>query len=95
LLEFSHDFLLENEFFSTLLSQTPTGSVSVGSDSWLAADFITGTSANGYSLDSIQLGMANASGSPTNFTVMLYSAFIRLYGLLCFGLLFGKKWHEP
>jgi hypothetical protein len=58
------------------LSQTPTGSVSVGSDSWLAADFITGTSANGYSLDSIQLGMANASGSPTNFTVMLYSAFI-------------------
>jgi hypothetical protein len=58
------------------LSQTSTGSSPVGSDSWLAASFITGTNASGYSLDSIQLGMADASDNPSNLTVMLYSAFI-------------------
>jgi hypothetical protein len=56
------------------LNSTATGSASVGSDSWLAAGFRTGTNVSGYLLDSIQLGMADASGNPTNFTVMLYSA---------------------
>jgi hypothetical protein len=56
------------------LSQTSTGSPSVGSDSWLAADFGTGNNASGYMLNSIQLGMAGASGNPSNFMVMLYSA---------------------
>ena len=56
------------------LSQTSTGSPSVGNDSWLAATFGTGNNAGGYSLDSIQLGMADASGTPSGFTVMLYSA---------------------
>ena len=32
--------------------------------------------AGGYSLDSIQLGMADASGTPSNFMVMLYTAYI-------------------
>jgi hypothetical protein len=58
------------------LSQTSTGSPSVGSDSWLAAPFITGPNASGYSLNSIQLGMADASGNPSGFTAMLYSAII-------------------
>ena len=56
------------------LSQASTGTPSVGSNSWLAAQIFTGTNALGYSLDSIQLGMADASGNPSNFTVMLYSA---------------------
>lgn len=56
------------------LSQTSTGSSSGGNDSWLAAPFGAGTNASGYSLDSIQLGMADASGSPSGFTVMLYSS---------------------
>jgi hypothetical protein len=58
-------------YFSNL-GQTSTGSLAVGSDSWLAALFITGTNSGGYTLDSIQLGMADASGNPGNFTVMLY-----------------------
>jgi hypothetical protein len=56
------------------LGQTSTGSVAVGSDSWLAEDFTTGTNVSGYSLNSIQLEMADASGNPTNFAAMLYSA---------------------
>jgi hypothetical protein len=45
----------------------------VGSDSWLAADFFTGTNASGYTLNSVQLAMTVASGTPSGFTVMLYS----------------------
>jgi len=56
------------------LGQTTTSSNLTGSDSWLAASFETGTNAGGYSLDSIQLAMANASGNPSGFTFMLYSA---------------------
>jgi len=58
-------------YFSNL-GQTSTGSLAVSSDSCLAALFITGTNSGGYTLDSIQLGMANALGNPGNFTVMLY-----------------------
>jgi hypothetical protein len=58
------------------LSQTPTSTLPVASDYWLAALFFTGTNSSGYMLDSIQLGMADASGNPTNFTAMIYSAFI-------------------
>ena len=56
------------------LSQTSTGSPSVGSDSWLAAGFYTGTDPSGYTLSSIQLAMTDASGNPNGFTVMLYTA---------------------
>jgi hypothetical protein len=55
------------------LGQTSTGSDAVGSNSWLAAWFETGSNANGYVLNSIQLGMADASGNPSDFTVMLYT----------------------
>ena len=50
------------------------GAVSVGNDAWFAANFITGTNAGGYMLDSVQLKMLTASGNPSGFTVMLYSA---------------------
>jgi hypothetical protein len=55
------------------LSQTYTDTKPVGSDSWLAARFVTGNNTGGYTLDSIQLGMADGSGSPSGFAVMLYS----------------------
>jgi hypothetical protein len=56
------------------LGQATSSSNLVGSDSWLASGFDTGANAGGYSLDSIQLAMANANGNPGGFTVMLYSA---------------------
>ena len=55
------------------LNQASAGSLAVGSDSWLAAGFGTGNNANGYVLNSIQLGMTDASGNPSNFTVMIYA----------------------
>jgi hypothetical protein len=59
-------------YFSNL-GQTSSGSASVGSDSWLAGSFETGTNADGYLLDSVELALADASGSPSNFTVMVYN----------------------
>ena len=55
------------------VDQASAGSLAVGSDSWLAALFITGTNSSGYTLDSIQLEMTSASGNPSGFTVMIYS----------------------
>src|ERR1039457_5454895 len=58
------------------LGQASTGSRAVGSDLWLAESFLTGTNAGGYLLDSVQLGMTNASGNPSGFTLMLYSSIL-------------------
>jgi PEP-CTERM motif len=55
------------------LGQPSAGSLSVGSNSWVAAAFRPGINAGGYVLDSVQLALADASGSPTGFTVMLYA----------------------
>jgi hypothetical protein len=55
------------------LGLTPIGSSSVGSDSWLAEDFLTGTNPGGYLLDSVQLALTNASGNPSGFTAMIYN----------------------
>lgn len=56
------------------LSQTYTGSAAVGSDSWLTDRFSTGSNPGGYTLDSVQLGMADASANPSGFAAMLYSS---------------------
>ena len=56
------------------LAQASTGGVTVGSNSWFAAEFRTGTNTGGYLLNSVQLGMTDASGSPNGFTVLIYSA---------------------
>jgi hypothetical protein len=55
------------------LGQPSAGSEAVGSDSWLAEAFQTGTNISGYSLNSVQLDMTDASGNPGGFTVMIYS----------------------
>jgi hypothetical protein len=56
------------------LGQPSASSMAVGSDSWLAAGFETGTNAGGYLIESIQLGMEDALGNPSGFTVMLYKS---------------------
>jgi hypothetical protein len=58
--------------FVSNMGQPSTGSMAVGSDSWLASGFISGTNSTGYVLNSVQLAMADASGDPSNFTVMIY-----------------------
>jgi hypothetical protein len=55
------------------LGQLSIGSHAVASDSWLAADFFTGNNADGYVLNSVQLGMTDASGNPNGFTIMIYA----------------------
>jgi hypothetical protein len=55
------------------LGQTSDGSNPVGSDSWLAAIFATGNNSSGYMLNSVQLGITDASGNPSGFTVMIYA----------------------
>jgi hypothetical protein len=55
------------------LGQSSTDSYAVGSGSWYASFFETGTNVGGYSLNSIQLAMADASGNPSGFTVMIYA----------------------
>lgn len=55
------------------IGQPSTGSLAVGSNSWLAAGFFTGNNVGGYVLNSIQLGMTDASGNPSGFTTMVYA----------------------
>ncbi len=55
------------------LAQPSSGAVAVGKDSWIAALFFTGGNTGGYLLDSVQLNMADDSGSPGGFSVMIYA----------------------
>ena len=54
------------------LAQPSAGNLAVGSDSWLATEFFTGNSVGGYILNSVQLGITDASGNPSGFAVMIY-----------------------
>ena len=58
-------------YVSNLL-QTASGSAEVGSDSWIAQEFFTGNDAGAYTLNSIQLLMNAASGSPNGFSLSIY-----------------------
>src|SRR5580692_4340595 len=58
------------------LSPTSTASLPVGSDYWLAAGFFVGNNAGEYVINSVQLAMTDATGDPSGFTVMIYSATI-------------------
>jgi PEP-CTERM motif len=55
------------------LGQPSAGSDAVGSDSWDAVLFQTGNNTAGYTLDSVQLALADATGNPGGFTAMIYS----------------------
>jgi hypothetical protein len=57
------------------LGQTPTGSSAIGSDFWIAQSFnIIASDLNEYLLDSVELLMNPATGSPSGFEVSLFSA---------------------
>jgi hypothetical protein len=58
------------------VGQPSTGSEPAGSNSWLAAGFVTGTNASGYIINSIQLDMLDATGNPSDLTVSLYTSNI-------------------
>ena len=62
----------ETVYFSNL-GQSATSTSPVASDSWLFEGFGTGPNPGGYVLDSVQLAMADATGNPNGFTVMIYS----------------------
>ena len=66
----------QGTIFVSNLGQPSAGSLTVGSDSWLAESIGTGNNPGGYALDSVQLAMTPASGSPSGFMVMLYSAAV-------------------
>jgi len=55
------------------LSLSSVGSLAIGSDSWYASLFETGSNSSGYLLNSIQLAMMDASGNPNDFDVMVYT----------------------
>ena len=65
--------MAQGTLYVSLLSN-PTQAVSqVGNDSWNAVDFRTGTNSSGYSLNSLQVLMGNASGNPSGIIVSLYN----------------------
>ena len=55
------------------LGNTSAGSVAIGSDAWIATPFFTGPNSSGYFLNSVQLRMGSASGSPSGFSVLVYN----------------------
>jgi len=63
----------QGTLYVSSLGLTSSGSASVGSNSWLAAYLLTGTNAGGYLLNSVELALADASGTPSGFTAMIYN----------------------
>lgn len=56
------------------LGAASAGSLAVGSDSWRAGWFRAGTNSDGYTLNSVQLALTGASGTPAGFRVMIYDS---------------------
>jgi hypothetical protein len=54
------------------LSDAPVGVLPIGSDSWLGLPFIVGRNPTGYTLNSFQFSMADASGVPDDLSVTLF-----------------------
>jgi hypothetical protein len=63
----------QGTLYVSTLGETLTSSLAVGSDSWLAQPFDTGTNAAGYALNSVQLLMSAATGNPSGFSVLIYN----------------------
>ncbi|HVU26592.1 MAG TPA: choice-of-anchor R domain-containing protein [Verrucomicrobiae bacterium] len=58
------------------LGKSPTNSMAIGNDSWIAQAFYVeggGADTNIYNLNSVQLLLDAASGSPSNLTVSIYT----------------------
>ncbi len=54
------------------LDQPSAGSLAVGSNSWMAGLFVVGQNTGGYVLNSVDLAMIDAVGSPGGLQVMIY-----------------------
>jgi len=63
----------QGTIYMSNLGQPSSGVATVGNNSWAAVNFLTGNNAGGYSLNSVQLAMIGATGSPSGFTVMIYN----------------------
>jgi hypothetical protein len=63
------------------LEESTSGSYSFGGDFWIAQSFGTGTNVGGYSLNAIELLMGTASGSPSGFSVSVYSMVVNYPGI--------------
>jgi hypothetical protein len=57
-----------------------TGSIAIGSDSWGAAFFRTGTNAAGYIVNSVQVLMSPEAGMPSDLVVSIYTYKSRFPG---------------
>ena len=66
--------LAQSTLYVSNLGQTSTGIAAIGSDSWIAQSIVSGTNSSGYVLNSVQLLMNAASGSPSGFNVSIYSS---------------------
>lgn len=64
--------LAQGTLYLSNLGEASAGGTVVASDAWLAESFLTGTNSSGYYLNSIQLLMNQASGSPGGFNLCLY-----------------------
>jgi hypothetical protein len=62
----------QGTLYVSSLGLASSGGLSVGGDSWGAAEVYTGTNAGGYLLNSIQLALGDATGNPADFTAMIY-----------------------
>ncbi len=67
------------------MGQPQTSNGVVASDSWIAQRFQTGPDLNGYTLNSVQLLMAQASGGASGFSATLYTSVNGLPGTMLAG----------
>ena len=80
----------ESITYLSCLSVPSGGSQAVASDYWLAQGFRTGTNASPYALESVELLMADASGTPGSLTVSLYDANSDFFPAQCLWTLSGS-----
>jgi hypothetical protein len=71
---FAQSIIAQGTLYVSNLGQSSTGGAVIGGDAWIAQSFITGTNSGGYDLNSIQLLVGAASGSPTGFSVSIFSS---------------------
>lgn len=69
-----HVSMGQGTLYLSNLGQTPAGSADVAGDHWIAQAFTTGTNFGGYLLNSVDLLMNPALGTPNGFTGLIYSS---------------------
>ena len=77
--------------FVSNMDQTPTGDAALGSDSRIAQSFnVSASDPNQYALDSIQLRLSPAVGSPSGLEVSVYSSALDAAPQVYLGTLAGS-----